>query len=209
MGAMSLKLEGGARSPRARCSAPLINLCSLQTKTNHKPSEPSDLPLVKHSRGICVQSKTVALEGAASPAAPPPEGGRGSGPAPGGVWEHSPSRGWTVTYSGCQASGPWSAGLWASRDHSRAEQPFISCQRAQAPETDTERGGCGARLRWARVRERRWWLWRLGPGLAGTSVACVHRLLLSGITWRSPSTACSASATICVLRQHNQEPQGL
>lgn len=77
------------------------------------------------------------------PRLPPPRGGRGSGPAPGGVWEHSPSRGRTVTYSGCQASGPWSAGLWASRDHSRAEWPFISCQRARAPETDTEREAAG------------------------------------------------------------------
>lgn len=45
LGAVNLKLEDGAGSPCAQCSAPLVNFSSLKTKTNHKPL----VPLTSHS----------------------------------------------------------------------------------------------------------------------------------------------------------------
>lgn len=88
-----------------------------------------------------------------------------------------------MTYRGCQASGPWSSGLWASRDHSRAERPFISCQLAPGPEQ--ERGGCGAPCAWrgfgSDAGGEGGWGSGPAPGTLPARPAYVHSLLLPGI----------------------------
>lgn len=108
-----------------------------------------------------------------------------------------------AAYSGHQALGPLNPGPRAGRDHSWAERPLISCQLDPGTGWEAAAPGCS----WPRLRERLWWHREAAAaGLPGTH--CEHMLtgrLPSEDHKRIPFSVCSASVTICVLWQRDQD----